>query len=449
MIHSLQFRLLASFALVILVTFGVTLLVVDLVAGNEIQRSFEESEDARLRNVDLALSERLQRGDNREDVQRFVEEMGVILGRRIVMADATGEVTADSGRELLGGQYRPDPSSRLAEVPGTRERLGILDVRPESGEDEDPFTPGPLSETVGRYLLWGGLSALAVAVVLTLLISRRVLAPVRALSQGARELGRGDLSQRVESKDKGEIGELATAFNSMATDLERAERLRRDMVADIAHELRTPLAGIKGYVEAVNDGVAEPDASTFRVLDKQANLLARLVDDLQELSLAEAGRLRLDRHPADIAGLVKQSVAAILPRASEKGVAVTADLPDTLPLANIDPFRTEQVLQNLLENAVAHTAPGGTVDVTISQRGDCVEVAVIDTGEGIPPEDLPHVFERFYRVDKSRARATGGTGLGLTITKYLVEAHGGKIEAQSEPGCGSRFSFTLPSLGQT
>jgi len=249
---------------------------------------------------------------------------------------------------------------------------------------------------------------------------------------------------RVQFKDKSEIGELAQAFNSMASDLERTEQLRRNMIADAAHELRTPLSNIRGYLEAIRDGVKEPDVDTIRTLDEEAILLSRLVDDLQELSLAEAGELKLVYQLEDIATLVNQIAASVQPQAAARGVSVANDLPATLPPVNIDYNRISQVLRNLLENAIAHTGDGGNITLSASQQGDWLEVSVTDNGEGIPVEDLPNIFERFYRVDKSRTRATGGSGLGLTVSKRLVEAHGGKIEVQSELGKGSRFSFTIP-----
>jgi len=288
------------------------------------------------------------------------------------------------------------------------------------------------------------LIAVAIALVITFFLSRRILAPVKALTSAAKQLGRGDFSQRVHVKDRSELGELANTFNSMASDLERAEQLRQNMVADVAHELRTPLSNIRGYLEAVRDGVVEPDAATMNSLDEEATLLSRLVDDLQELSLAEAGELKLVCQTENIGDLIKQTAAGVQAQAMAKGLSVSIDLPDKLPLVNIDSHRISQVLRNLLENAVAHSAKGDTVTVTARQQENYLEVAVTDTGEGIPAEDLPNIFERFYRVDKSRARATGGTGLGLTIAKRLVEGHGGKIEVQSEVGRGSRFSFTLP-----
>jgi signal transduction histidine kinase len=290
----------------------------------------------------------------------------------------------------------------------------------------------------------GGSVAIAIALILTFVLLRRITSPIGALAKAAGQLGRGDLSQRVQFQGKGEVEMLGQAFNSMAADLEHAEQLRRNLVADVAHELRTPLSNIQGYLEAIRDRVMKPNATTIRSLNEEAALLSRLVNELQELSLAEAGELKLVYQPEDIAKLVKQAVAPWQPKVAAKEISLSLDLPDNLPLVNIDWQRVNQVLHNLLENAVGHTHKGGTISVAAMTQDGWVEVSVSDTGEGIPAEDLPYIFERFYRVDRSRARATGGSGLGLTIAKRLVEAHGGTITVQSELGKGSRFSFTLP-----
>ena len=291
--------------------------------------------------------------------------------------------------------------------------------------------------------------AVAIAVAITFFLSRRILAPVKALTSVVKRLGRGDFSQRVQVKDKGELGELAQAFNAMASDLEHMEKLRRNMVADVAHELRTPLSNVRGYLEAIRDGVIKPDAKTIRSLNEEAMLLSRLVDDLQELALAEAGELKLVYQKEDVSKLVNQTVASVQAQVKAKGLSVSTSLPDRLLPVNIDYHRISQVLRNLLENAVVHTAKGGAITVAAKQQDNWVEVSVTDTGEGIPAEDLPNIFERFYRVDKSRTRATGGSGLGLTIAKRLVEAHGGKIKVQSEMGKGSCFTFTIPVSEQS
>lgn len=321
---------------------------------------------------------------------------------------------------------------------------GTLYISPEPSAGADPTSPQRLSQAIGRFFLWGGLLAVAIAMVLTFVLSRRILAPVQALTLAARRLGQGDFSQRVKSEGKGELAELTQTFNSMASDLERAEQLQRNMVADVAHELRTPLSNIRGYLEAIQDEVAEPDANTIQSLNEEAVLLSRLIDDLQELSLAEAGELKLARQPEDIAELINQAVAVVQGQALAGGVSLTVDLPSQLPPCDVDSHRIGQILNNLLDNALAHTTKGDIITVAARQQDNQVEVSVADTGEGIPAEELPNIFERFYRVDKSRSRTTGGSGLGLTIAKRLVEANGGKIEVQSELGKGSCFTFTVP-----
>jgi len=445
-IHSLQFRLLVAFTLVVVVTIGVTFFFIYQTTRSEISQFEERAENIRVGRIEDELSRYYYRERSWEGIQPFVEQWGNIHGQRIILTDASGTVIADSEGELLGEQYYPDVPGRL--LSWEKGAIGTLHISPELSPRAG-FPPPPstfvLYLAIGRFFLWGGLVAVAIAVALTFFLSRRTLAPVKALTSAAKRLGHGDFSQRVQIKDKSELGELARTFNSMAGDLERAEKLRRNMVADVAHELRTPLSNVRGYLEALCDGVIKPDNKTIRSLHEEASLLSRLVDDLQELSLAEAGELKLVRQPEDIGELIRQAVAAVETQEKAKGLSLSVELPDKLPPVNIDSRRIGEVLRNLLENAVAHTSKGSTITVAAKQQNKWVEVSVADTGEGIPAKDLPNIFERFYRVDKSRTRATGGSGLGLTIAKRLVEAHGGKIEVQSEVGKGSLFSFTIPT----
>ena len=450
MIHSLRFRLLAGFSIVILVAVGAIYFFASQTAGGEIRRFGERSEEARFSRVVFELHRHYQEQENWEGIQTYVEQWGNLYGREIILTDASGVVVADSQGEQLDEQYHSDSPGMPLSVPWGESIPGTLYINPGplTGFRHEPPEnfPSPLNllQTVSRFLIWGALLAIALAFLLTFFLSRRILAPVKALTAAARQLGQGDLSQRVHLKDKSEIGEMAQAFNSMAGDLERVEQLRRNMVADAAHELRTPLSNIKGYLEAIRDGLKKPDAESIRSLSEKASLLSRLVDDLQELSLAEAGELRLTRESGDITRLIKQAVASRQTQAEEKGLSVSADLTDKLPPVNIDFHRIGQVLNNLLDNAIAHTGKGGSIKVSAEKRDDRLKVSVTDTGEGIPAEELPNIFERFYRTDKSRTRTTGGSGLGLTIAKRLVEAHNGTIEARSEPGKGSSFTFTLP-----
>jgi len=446
MIHSLQFRLLAAFTLVILVTIGAVFFFINQATQAEIRRFEERAEEIRAGRMELELSVYYSRQGDWKGIQPFVEQWGSLYGQRIIVADANGMVVADSQGNLLSKPYPPDSSGRPLSSLREASAIGTLYISPGlSSGAEFASSLSITYKAIGRFFLWGGLLAIALALLITFLVSRRILAPVKALTVTARRLGQGDFSQRVQCEEKGELGELTGTFNSMARDLERAERLQRNMVADVAHELRTPLSNIRGYLEAVRDGVIKPDVDTIRSLDEEAALLSRLVDDLQELSLAEAGALKLNHQIEDIHNVIKQTVAMKQTQAAAKGLFISIELPDKLPLVNIDSQRISQVLRNLLENAIAHTENGGTIMVTAEKQDNWVKVSVTDTGEGIPAEELPNIFERFYRVDKSRTRATGGSGLGLTIAKSLVEAHGGKIEVQSEIGKGSRFIFTVPA----
>lgn len=444
MIHRLWFRLGLIFAAIVLVTVVTIYFFVS-------QRIAVEVEDYATRYQQYLSGQvrsklyiyYLQQGLSWEGVQSLVEDTADVSGTRIILTAGNGTVMGDSEGELLGTNYT-DPSKSPLDLTWNQEVVGRAYIisDPNAEEYVAPFVR--LSASINRSLLLGGSLAIGIALLLTFVLSRRMMSPIGVLAGAARRLGRGDLSERVHLEGEGEIASLAQAFNSMAGDLEYAEQLRRNMVADVAHELRTPLSNIQGYLEAIRDGMVEPDGAAIRSLNEETALLSRLVNELQELSLAEAGELKLVYQTEDVAGLVRQAVTSWQPQLTAEEISLSLEVPDDLAPVNIDWQRVNEVLHNILENAVAHTRKGGTIKIAASQKGKWVEVSVSDTGEGIPAEDLPHIFERFYRVDKSRARATGGSGLGLTIAKRLIEAHGGTIVVQSKLGEGSRFSFTLP-----
>ncbi len=447
MLRSLQFRLLFFFTLVILVTVsGVFFLL-----GNATQRqitSLEERQaELRADRMQLELTGYYLGQGSWDGVQTIIQQWSSIYGQQIVLSDPTGTVLADSQTAEIGQAFShsgaPNWNERALVAPFPGGPIGVLSVGPQSSSAVITAIQ-VLYSSVGRFFVWGALIAIAIAIIITFLLSRRILAPVKALTSAARRLGRGDFSERLKVKDKGELGELATAFNTMTDDLEHAEKLRRDLVADVAHELRTPLSNVRGYLEAIRDGVVSADPANIDSLHDEVMLLTRLVDDLQELALAESGQLKLVKQPEDIGQIVAQAVTTTQPQATAKGVALRAEIEAGLPLCNIDAHRISQALHNLVDNALAHTHPGGAVTVSAGQQDGHVAVTVADTGDGIPADELPNIFERFYRVDKSRARATGGHGLGLTITRRLVEAHGGRISVESEVGKGSQFTLTVP-----
>ena len=286
------------------------------------------------------------------------------------------------------------------------------------------------------------LAALGVSFV----VSRRVVRPVRTLAEAAQAIARGGYDARVQPAGVDEVGVLANAFNEMAEALEHAEQRRRELLSDVAHELRTPLATIGAYVDGLAEGVVASDGEAWAALQTETKRLGRLVDDLQKVSRAEERQLDLQVEPVPPAELIAAAVQVAAHAYEAKSIELTTNVEGRLPPLIIDRDRLGEVLGNLLENALRHTATGNRVVVSATRRGDQVELAVADTGEGIAPEHLERVFERFYRVDGARSRATGGSGIGLAIARAIVEAHGGQIHAESEgPGCGATFVVTLPT----
>ncbi len=303
-------------------------------------------------------------------------------------------------------------------------------------------------QAVGTAVLVAVAASVVVASAVATFVARRIVDPIEAMRQAADRIASGRYGERVPVRSADELGELADQFNRMAASLQRLERARRDLVADVAHELRTPLAGLAGYLEGLLDGVLEPTPELLGRMRREVRRLERLVEDLQELSRVEAGRVELRRRATAVDELLEVVLARLRPQFLDKGVHLSVEVPADLPRVLADPDRVAQVLTNLLGNALQYTPSGGQVTVRAWAVDGEVAVSVTDTGIGIPAEHLPHIFERFYRVDRSRARAGGGTGIGLTIARGLVELHGGRIWASSPgPGRGSTFTFTLPRAG--
>ncbi len=305
------------------------------------------------------------------------------------------------------------------------------------GRALDSFGP-----SLSVLLILNGLLAAAVAMVLTFFLSQRVVAPVESLAKVAQAAARQDFSVRAEVKSRDEVGELSRIFNSMIGELSRTEELRRNLVADLAHELRTPVTNVRGYIEDIADGVMAPDTTTLGSMHDEVILLTRLIDDLQDLALAESGRLPFQRQACGLGDVAQRALAAMQQRAQARQISLEVAVPAELPL-QADPERISQVVRNLLTNAVEYTPRGRWVSLQAWDRGPEIQLAVRDTGPGILVEGLPYIFEQFYRVDKSRSQATGGVRLGLTVARRLVEARGGKISVRSKPGEGTEFMVRL------
>jgi len=295
-----------------------------------------------------------------------------------------------------------------------------------------------------RVLYWGAAGAVLLALALGVLFSRRLTRSLRELTVAAESMASGELQHSIPVRSNDEVGELTCAFNHMSADLTRAQQLRRQMTADVAHELRTPLSLVLGHAEALRDGVIPPSEETFGIIHDEAQRLARLVADLRTLSLSDAGELPLDRQPVSAGDLLAQTAAAFAAPAREQRVTLRTKADANLPEVLADADRIAQVLANLVSNALRYSPSGAEIVLSASCRGDAVRFAVDDNGPGIAPEDLPYVFERFYRSDKSRSRERDSTGLGLAIARSIIEGHGGRLDVQSTPGHGATFGFSLP-----
>ncbi len=308
------------------------------------------------------------------------------------------------------------------------------------GESEQAFL------SAVRNSLWlAALVAVVVGVALGFLFSWLITGPMRQLTLAARKVAAGDFSYRVPQKTDDEIGEVSDAFNTMAEQLEKKEKSRRQFLADIAHELRNPLSIVQGNLEAWLDGVITPAPDQVASVYDETVLLSRLVTDLRDLSLAEAGQLKLSQNATELGEFISAQISSVQSRCREKRISIDAELPDGLPSVFIDKDRIRQVLHNLIDNALRYTRARGAIKIGASYKTPkLVTVSVSDSGSGIATEDLPHVFDHFYKADRSRQRGHGGAGIGLAMVKRLVELHGGTVWVESRKGKGSTFFFTLP-----
>lgn len=295
-------------------------------------------------------------------------------------------------------------------------------------------------------LLVAALAAAVTATLASLFVAQRIVRPLRLMRAATRRIAAGRYDERVPAESEDELGDLAESFNAMAQTLQSTEQRRMDLISDVSHELRTPLSTIEGYMEGLIDGVVKPSDETWALVHAEAERLRRLVDDLQQLSRAEAGRLTLREERVRPQEAIRQVAGRLAPLFDAKGITLKIEIREGLSPVLADRDRLAQVLTNLLSNALRHTPAGGVVTAEAGPRKGRVLFRISDTGEGIAQEHLPHVFERFYRADRARSRGDGGAGLGLAISKALVEAMGGQSWAESEgPGRGAAFSFTLPA----
>jgi signal transduction histidine kinase len=390
-------------------------------------------------------------------VRRVLADEGPTIGARLLAVDRDRHPVAASAADLETVDVsvaKPDGTLSLeTNNAGARSRMeirggpailvrdasgaeaGLVFVLPRDGTsppDPAPLLPGWIAATLATAL---------VALVLAFAVSRHVLRPVGELTAAARRMREGDLHVRVTTHGDDEIARLGDAFNAMAERLDQTERLKRQMVTDVAHELRSPVTNLRCGLEAIQDGLAAPDRDRIDALHRDTLLLQRLISDLQDLALADAGGLAIARQPVDVATVIRRAIGAV-----DGGPPIAVSVDPHAARVSADEGRVEQMLRNLIDNARRHTPPDGRIDVTATRAGAAVAIAVADSGCGIAAEHLPYLFDRFYRADQSRTRATGGAGLGLAIVRRLAEAHGGGVSAASAgAGRGATFTLRLPA----
>ncbi len=441
--RSLTVKLVLAFTLVSLVGIVLVAIMTAQFTGNQFREFFENQNRASL-IADLADYYRLNsswRGIERiAKNPAFTQQYGwgfVVVnpqGKVILRSPTTSTLPGIFNREIRaeGGI----PIIVDGNVVGTYYNMGVrFENRP------------PLPTQIRRLystLLFASLGAVIASVFLGVFLARSLTRTLRELTAATEKVSKGDLEQQVPIRSNDELGELAASFNQMSADLSQSRDLRRQMTADIAHELRTPLTVVLGHTEALSEGQLPPDPETFEIIYDETKRLNRLVEDLRTLSLSDAGELYLNRSKTSPGDLLEGAAAARKPEAIAKEITLQIELAEELPDVDVDADRMTQVLVNLLDNALRYTPAGGRISLSARRIQEGVAIIVKDSGPGIPPEDLSHLFERFYRGDKSRQRGEGGSGLGLAIAKSLVESQDGQLRVESQPGEGAAFIIELP-----
>ncbi|MDW8325482.1 MAG: ATP-binding protein [Anaerolineales bacterium] len=458
MLRSLTWKLTLAFLLVALTAALLLAVVIRLTSAGQLDRLIVEQ---RRNELQALLADYYQTTGSWVGVQAYLRQMRFdqrfgeadlrpLAGRRdrrelFGLADADGDVIIPlRGEYPPGARVPPNVLARGEPVVVDGQTVGVIltaDLPPGLNPEEVAY----LQRTTAALAL-AGVGAVIVAVLVGVWLARTLTRPLRALTNAAHRMASGELEQAVDVRSEDEIGELAAAFNRMSREVARANQARKQMTADVAHELRTPLTVIAGYIESMRDGVLAATPERLSVIYAEIERLQHLVGDLRTLSQADAGELKLNLEPVSPAELLEQTQAAFAHQAEQKGVALRVEAERNLPAVNGDEIRLLQVLSNLVSNALRYTPAGGQIVLSATMNGDRqVALSVRDTGPGIAPEDLPFIFNRFYRADKARAGEGGESGLGLAIAKALAEAHGGALTVQSVLGQGSTFTLQLPA----
>lgn len=362
--------------------------------------------------------------------------------RSYLLTDRNGRVLIPNGRFKVGEKLSKEQLELGTFIMEDGEVVGIL--IPIGGAFQGSPRELEFIERTNLILFYGALIGAVIALLLGIFLSRTITRPIRELTKATHAVSQGDLAQQVPVRTNDELGELAQAFNKMSAELSRSVDARKQMTADIAHELRTPLSLILGHAEAVHDGVLPPTKDNFEIIREEAARLEHLVNDLRTLSLADAGELSISPQIVEPGGLLRDVASLYEYQSKRKNIELALDIASPLPPLEVDPGRMTQVLTNILDNAIRHTPEGGTITLSARHKDDRIELAIQDSGPGLPGEEVGRIFERFYRADPSRQREDGGSGLGLAIAKSIVQAHSGQVSAESEAGKGLRIVISLP-----
>ncbi len=446
----MRLKLFLAFTLIVLVSVSLVALIARRGAVNELQTFMFRGGMYGLSDLTANLQNYYQNHGSWQGIQSIFNSprggmngMGGMMNQQLILADGSGAVVADTQDAQIGGQLTPAELAASLPIDVSGKTVGYLFSR--SGIGLNPGNQQGVFTRLNRSVLLAGILSAGLGLIVSLVLAYTLLRPVRALTVAAQKLAEGDLSQRVEVHGNDELAVLGHTFNQMADSLQQVEESRRAMTADIAHELRTPLAVQRANLEALQDGVYPLTVDNLVPVIDQNHLLTHLVEDLRTLALADAGQIKLERTPTDLVAVFGRGVERFQPQAVTQQVNLLVT-PPVEPLAPVllDPIRLEQILTNLLSNALRYTPTGGQVDLAVASTSTTVLVRVHDSGPGIPPEALPYIFGRFYRVEKSRTRMEGGSGLGLAIARQLARAHGGDLTIANHPSGGAVFTLILP-----
>lgn len=462
----MRIRLILAFILIVLVTIGIFIGVTLKQTTNEVRNFLSRGGLTGSEEVVLALEEYYNVHGTWEGVEYVLRTAsrlprGMMWGQRLRsnqgipkeipppnlrLADVEGYLIAHSREAKPVGEERLTQIELERGVPLELNGAIVGYLVPDAAQFFSAANEISLLSRLNRAAIIAVAIAGLAAILLALLLSYNLVRPVRALTQAASHLATGDLTRRVKVKGNDELATLGHTFNQMAESLQFAAQSRRAMTADIAHELRTPLAVQRAHLEAIEDGVYPLTLESLGSIEEQNRLLTRLVEDLQTLAMADAGQLDLQITPTDFPDLIRRVASRYQPQAAEKHIEIGLTLNEDCPPLLIDSQRIQQILHNLLSNAFRYSPDGGEIILTLDCQNNQVSLTVRDSGPGIPQDALPNIFERFYRADKSRSRIEGGSGLGLSIARKLAQAHGGDLTVTNHPDGGAIFTLTLPII---